>query len=170
MDTSFQKTAANDEWYTPREIIEALGPFDLDPCAPMKPLWRTAARMVNKEQDGLKNSWGGVRVWCNPPYSQPLLTRFCVRMVENGNGILLTFARVDNALFQDLLLPNADAVLFLRHRIRFYRPDGTRGDSAGCGSCLLSFGKQNTDALLHSGLEGILINLSGTVKTSSTLF
>ena len=59
MDTSFQKTAANDEWYTPREIIEALGPFDLDPCAPMKPLWRTAARMVNKEQDGLKNSWGG---------------------------------------------------------------------------------------------------------------
>ena len=36
MNTSFERSAnASDEWYTPREIIEALGEFDLDPCAPM---------------------------------------------------------------------------------------------------------------------------------------
>ena len=35
MNTSFERSAnASDEWYTPREIIEALGEFDLDPCAP----------------------------------------------------------------------------------------------------------------------------------------
>lgn len=40
MNTSFERSAnASDEWYTPREIIEALGEFDLDPCAPMHPLW-----------------------------------------------------------------------------------------------------------------------------------
>lgn len=39
MNTSFERSAnASDEWYTPREIIEALGEFDLDPCAPMHPL------------------------------------------------------------------------------------------------------------------------------------
>lgn len=59
MNTAFQKTVASDEWYTPLELVEALGEFDLDPCAPVRPLWKTAARMVNKEQDGLSIEWGG---------------------------------------------------------------------------------------------------------------
>lgn len=34
MNTSFQRSVNySDEWYTPPEIIEALGEFDLDPCA-----------------------------------------------------------------------------------------------------------------------------------------
>ena len=59
MNTAFQKTVASDEWYTPRELVEALGEFDLDPCAPVQPLWPTAKRMLNKEDDGLKHDWGG---------------------------------------------------------------------------------------------------------------
>jgi len=171
MDTSFQKTTGSDEWYTPREIIDALGTFDLDPCAPERPLWPTARTMWDKQFDGLDHEWGGVRVWLNPPYSQPALTRFARRMAENGNGIMLTFARVDTALFQDLLLLEADAVLFLRHRIRFYRPDGTRGDSAGSGSCLLAFGRENAYALRTCGLEGVYVPLDGAGKTvKETLF
>lgn len=53
MNTSFEKSKnSTDEWCTPKEIIDALGEFDLDPCAPMRPLWRTARVMYNKEQDG----------------------------------------------------------------------------------------------------------------------
>lgn len=34
MNTAFEKSAnSTDEWYTPKEIIDALGEFDLDPCA-----------------------------------------------------------------------------------------------------------------------------------------
>lgn len=34
MNTQFERSAcATDEWYTPKEIIDALGEFDLDPCA-----------------------------------------------------------------------------------------------------------------------------------------
>ena len=164
MNTSFQKTTASDEWYTPKEILDALGPFELDPCAPMKPLWPTAAKMVNKEEDGLKIQWGGQRVWCNPPYSQPLLTEFCKRMVENNNGILLVFARVDNRLFQDVLLPNASALLFLRHRIKFYQEDGTQGGSPGCGSVLIAFGKENAEALRNAGMEGFYIPLDNSER------
>lgn len=36
MNTTFEKSAnTTDEWYTPKEIIDALGKFDLDPCAPL---------------------------------------------------------------------------------------------------------------------------------------
>lgn len=161
MNTSFQKTAASDEWYTPKELIDSLGVFDLDPCAPTHPLWKTAKTMLNKEQDGLKTEWGGVRVWCNPPYSQPLLTQFCIRMAENHNGILLIFARTGNKAFQEVLMPNADAILFMRHRVRFYLPDGNQGGSAGCDSCLIAFGKDNVDALKTSGIEGLLLEKNG---------
>lgn len=160
MNTSFQKTVASSEWYTPKELVEALGHFDLDPCEPMKPLWKLADKGYNKEQDGLAYEWEG-RVWCNPPYEQPLLDRFCQKMVEHGNGVLLTFARVDNRLFQGLILPNSDGVLFLRKRVRFYLPDGTRGGSPGAGSCLIAFGKENVDALRNAGLEGFLMERNG---------
>ena len=59
MNTSFQKTTASDEWYTPKEIIDCLGEFDIDPCAPMKPLWPTARVMFNKADNGLIREWGG---------------------------------------------------------------------------------------------------------------
>lgn len=35
MNTTFERSSnSTDEWYTPKEIIDALGEFDLDPCAP----------------------------------------------------------------------------------------------------------------------------------------
>jgi len=43
MDTRFEKSEiSSDEWYTPKTLIDSLGIFDLDPCAPMNPLWKTA--------------------------------------------------------------------------------------------------------------------------------
>lgn len=107
MNTSFEKSKnSTDEWYTPKEIIDALGEFDLDPCAPMRPLWRTARVMYNKEQDGLKQKWEG-RVWLNPPYSRPTIEHFITRMVEHNNGIALLFNRLDNKMFQDVVFPKA---------------------------------------------------------------
>ena len=59
MNTAFQRTESSDEWFTPKWLLDALGKFDLDPCAPMRPLWPTAEVMFNKEQDGLSREWGG---------------------------------------------------------------------------------------------------------------
>lgn len=39
---------SSDEWYTPRFIIDSLGRFDLDPCAPSVPLFKTAEIMYNE--------------------------------------------------------------------------------------------------------------------------
>lgn len=40
-------------WLTPKWIIDALGPFDMDPCVPDHMPWSTATRMVTKAEDGL---------------------------------------------------------------------------------------------------------------------
>lgn len=60
MNTTFEKTInTTDEWYTPKEIIDSLGKFDLDPCALVCPLWNTAEVMYNKYDDGLSKEWKG---------------------------------------------------------------------------------------------------------------
>lgn len=158
MDTSFERSVnTTDEWYTPKEIIESLGEFDMDPCAPVIPLWNTAKTMYNKNDGGLKQEWKG-RVWLNPPYSRPLIEQFCRKMAEHGNGIALLFNRLDTAMMQEVILKNAHAVKFLRKRIRFYRPDGTQGGSPGCGSVLFAFGKENAEILRNQESEGFLLN------------
>ena len=154
MNTSFERSAnTTDEWYTPIEIVNALGSFDLDPCSPTHRLWDTAKRHITPEEDGLKTPWGGVRVWLNPPYSRPLIERFVEKMVENNNGIALLFNRCDSKMFQDLIFPNATAIMFLR-------PDGTQGDSPGCGSVLIAFGEENAVALEKSNIPGKFIRLT----------
>ena len=159
MDTRFQKSKnTTDEWYTPREIIDTLGPFDLDPCAPIARLWDTAAKHFNKQESGLLQEWFG-RVWLNPPYSHPLVFQFVKRLAEHGNGIALLFDRCDTKMFHEVIFPSADGVYFLRERVRFYRPDGTRGGSPGCGSVLVAFGENNTEKILNSGLKGTLLRV-----------
>ena len=72
-------------WLTPPHIIEALGPFDLDPCCPPTMPWRTATRMVHWPEDGLQVDWTGKRVWCNPPYGRDAVP-FLRKMAENKTG------------------------------------------------------------------------------------
>ena len=161
MDTSFQRSVNySDEWYTPPEIIEALGEFDLDPCAapPDLRIFNTARESFSIEDNGLEKEWFG-RVWMNPPYSRSLVVPFARKFVEHGNGIMLTFNRLDNKLFQDVVLPGCDAIMFLKGRLRFFRPDGTRGDSAGCGSVLVAAGEDNARALRYCGIEGFVVSL-----------
>lgn len=38
------------------------GVTDLDPCAPMHPLWPTAKTMYNKQDNGLIQNWGGANL------------------------------------------------------------------------------------------------------------
>ena len=142
--------------YTPgnyKQIGGGVKCFDLDPCAPIKPLFPTAKKMYNKEDNGLLQKWEG-RVWLNPPYSRPLIEQFIKKMVEHNNGIALLFNRCDNKMFHEMIFPNMSGILFLRSRIKFLRPDGTKGDSPGCGSVLIAFGKENAEILEKCGIEG----------------
>ena len=100
------------------------------------------------------------RVWLNPPYSRPLIERFVSRMAEHNNRIALLFNRCDSKMFQEVIFPKAKGMLFMKGRIKFYREDGTKGDSPGCGSVLVAFGEENANILRNSNIEGKYVTLN----------
>jgi hypothetical protein len=159
MNTSFERSKdGKDEWLTPPEIIRVLGQFDLDPCAPIKRPWDTAANHFTREDDGLSQPWNG-RIWMNPPYGTQT-ARWLKRLTAQGNGIALTFARTETRMFFDTIWNKADAILFIQGRLKFYNVDGTVGkNSAGAASCLIAYGANNALALKNSGIKGRFINL-----------
>ena len=155
--------AATHVWLTPPEIIEVLGPFDLDPCAAPSPRpWPTASRHIELPEDGLTAEWDG-RVWCNPPFGS-YTGQWLGRMALHGNGIALAFARTDTSMFHCWVWPHASAVMFLAKRPHFYRPDGTRaaGNSGG-PVCLIAYGEHNAEALADSGIAGALVRVQQRV-------
>lgn len=103
---------------------------------------------------------GGERIWLNPPYSKPLIWQFVEKLAEHGNGIALLFNRCDSNKFQDIIFTKATGMMFLRNRIKFFRPDGTRGDSPGCGSVLIAFGRENAEILRNCSLQGKYVELN----------
>jgi hypothetical protein len=143
-------------WLTPPHIIEALGPFDLDPCA--APNWPTARHHVSLPTDGLAAQWHG-RVWLNPPYGAEVWT-WLARLAEHGQGTALIFARTETAGFVREVWGKADGVMFLHGRLHFHRPDGTRAEAnAGAPSCLVAYGERDADTLRSCSLDGTYLPL-----------
>jgi len=149
---------ASDVWLTPPEIIEAVGPFDLDPCAAPEPRpWPTADRHITLPDDGFAAEWGESFVWCNPPFG-PEAGRWLARMADHGNGIALCPARTETQWFVQSVWKRGSAVLFLHGRPHFHRPDGERGKSnSGAPICLIAYGNTAIDRLRESGLSGSLV-------------
>lgn len=140
-----------DEWLTPPEILRALGPFDLDPCAPVTRPWDTAARHFTIEDNGLVQPWSG-RVWCNPPYGLEA-AKWLDRLADHGNGVALIFARTETRMFFDHVWRRAHGVLFIEGRLHFHHVCGRRAAAnSGAPSCLVAYGEENATVLQKSGL------------------
>lgn len=146
------------DWITPPEIIRALGKFDLDPCAHPEQFYRTAKRMIAPPRDGLKARWSG-RVWLNPPYGSKL-KHWLARLAEHGDGIALVPARTEvESWFWPYIWMGADAVLFLRGRLYFRKPNGDKRGNAGHGSVLVAYGAKNATGLRECEIRGRFFNL-----------
>ena len=129
------------EWQTPPEILEALGPFDDDPCQPGR-------------TDGLLRPWYGV-VWLNPPYGNDMWC-WWEKLAQHGNGLGILFARVETRGFFREIWGKADALLFLRGRPHFYK-DGQRAKgNAGGPTVLVAYGHTAVQRLRRCGIPGIL--------------
>jgi len=151
----------NDEWYTPPEIIQSLSEFDLDPATSLEAyrINRSARNYYTVKEDGLKQVWKD-RIWLNPPYSYPLMQDFLKKMAEHGNGIALVFSKIESKWFHDIIFKHANAIKFLYDRVRFYKPDGTRGLQPRNGSMLIAYGEENMRILLNSKLKGKFLYLN----------
>lgn len=149
----WEKLGASDEWYTPPEVFQALGcSFDLDPAnaaiggahVPCRESWGS---------DGLEREWS-VFVWLNPPFGgrnglKPWLEKF----FAHGNGIVLTPDRTSASPWFWPAWQKADLVLFTK-KIKFVRPDGSRGKSPSNGTALMASGEAGCLALRKAAAEG----------------
>lgn len=158
MDVTFERSLNTTvEWLTPPELVIKLGEFDLDPCTPINPPFTHAKTNFNVNDDGLKKNWFG-RVYMNPPYGKGM-DKWIEKLKMHGNGIALIFARTETKCFFNHIWDDADAILFVKGRIKFYNIDGEQKGTPGAPSIFVAYGKKNADALEKSGIEGKLIRL-----------
>lgn len=76
------KVSKDDEWYTPKPIVDHFGPFDYDPAS--NDYWAGVLGIPNYdtiETDGLKQDWTKYkRIWINPPFT--MKKEFIAKAVE----------------------------------------------------------------------------------------
>lgn len=155
-------TRDTETWLTPPHILDALGPFDLDPCAAPEPRpWPTAARHITLPDDGLAQDWNG-RVWLNPPYGRAV-AGWISKLADHGRGTALLFARTDVAWFGEHVWPRASALLFLRGRLKFHKADGSKtvgAANSGAPSVLIAYGADDAEHLRECGLDGMYVHIN----------
>ena len=145
-----------EEWFSPKSIFDALDRvFDLDPAHPGRdnPYCVVPTREIfTKADDGLRQPWHG-SVWLNPPFGGrrgqvPWLRTF----FAHSNGIAIVAARTSADWFHEVVVPNAELLLFPNGKTKFHRPDGTIGKEPGTGIVLIGAGCVACEALRRSGL------------------
>lgn len=125
MNTSVMFSSKTDQWATPQKFFDELNEefkFTLDPCADENN--RKCEKFFKKEQDGLKQSWAGEIVFCNPPYGRketPLWVKKCFEEVHAGGCpcvVALLPARTDTRWFHKYINEKAK-VKFIQGRLKF---------------------------------------------------
>lgn len=147
-----------DEWLTPPEILTAIGPFDLDPCAPTQRPWEVAKNHFTVLDNGLLQPWRGI-VFLNPPYGKET-GKWLARLAAHGEGIALIFARTETRMFFEHVWPKAKGLLFLEGRIHFHHVNGQRASAnSGAPSVLIAYGEECSKRLRNSGLDGKYVEI-----------
>jgi len=156
MGSHHSARAETTTWLTPPHITQALGHFDLDPCA--APNWPTAKRHIILPEDGYEAEWNG-RVWLNPPYGMEAW-KWLDKLAAHGQGTALIFARTETAGFVEQVWNKATAVKFLHGRLHFHKPDGTRAKAnSGAPSVLVAYGLADAVQLASSDIPGTYLQL-----------
>lgn len=140
------KQCHDTEWFTPPEVLERVrqyfgGPIPFDPATTANNP-TDAIRFCSLEEpcdharwlgDGLEHDWyHEAGVFLNPPYGVVFPT-WCEKIAREARlqceivALLPCGARFSTRYWQDsILIPELDAVCFVRGRVKFLRADGAR--------------------------------------------
>jgi len=146
----------SDEHDTPptfvKPIAEAVGGFDLDPCA--SPHTEIAETNLTKEDGGLRQWWGNV--WMNPPYSE--VSKWIKHAkIQHQHGftdliVCLVFARTSTKWFHKHAA-KADLLCFVKGRLKF----GGREDNAPAPSMVAVYGDVPNNLIRHLKTKGVIV-------------
>ena len=123
MNTDVMFSSKSDAWSTPPAFFAELNRefhFDLDPCA--DELNHKCDTYYTIAENGLLQTWGGHRVFCNPPYGREigLWVEKAYRTNEkHGNLVVMLLpARTDTKWFHEYIYHKAE-IRFIRGRLKF---------------------------------------------------
>lgn len=161
-----QSVGKSQDHISPKRIITATGPYDLDPCAAIVRPWDCAR--VNWTSHGLERDWFGF-VYLNPPFNRYIVGSWIAKLAQHNNGIALLHARSEAAWFEPIW-QQAAAILFMADRIKFCRPDGSEQPAnSGAPPVLAAFGDEAVLRLHRSGIGGALVTHWHNQPSSSPL-
>jgi len=114
-------SSATCEWATPQELFDRLNAqyhFETDVCATAENA--KCGKFYTKEQDGLKQDWGGV-CWMNPPYGKEIgkwmEKAYTESRTAGATVVCLVPARTDTTWWHDYAMKGN--IQFLRGRLKF---------------------------------------------------
>ena len=113
------QTAKTIEWNTPKWLFEKLNKefhFDLDPCCTHENA--LCKNHFTKEEDGLRQNWGGQTVYCNPPYGREIADWVKKAAESNALVVMLLPARTDTKWFHEYIYGKAE-IRFIKGRLHF---------------------------------------------------
>lgn len=122
MNTKVMFSSNSDEWATPQWLFDELNKefdFTLDPCATEEN--HKVSSYLTKEDNSLEISWGGQRVFCNPPYSEiDKWVEKAYRETRNDNTlvVLLIPSRTDTRYFHNYIYQRSE-IRFVKGRLKF---------------------------------------------------
>jgi hypothetical protein len=157
---SHQRTVGKSQAHiTPKGLLDAIGPFDLDPCAAIIRPWDCATINWTEIDDGLSREWPRQYfIFLNPPFDRYVVGTWMARLAAHGNGIALLHVRTEAGWFEPVW-QYASGILFLADRIHFHRPNGTRQPAnSGAPVCLVAFGDRAALRLRGCGIAGVFTN------------
>ena len=134
--TAYMPQAETVEWATPQNLFDELNAefgFTLDVCA--TDTNAKCATYFTKEQDGLKQNWGGV-CWMNPPYGRVINDWMKKAWDEHQKGatvVALVPSRTDTKWFHEYALKGE--IRFIKGRLKF----GGSKDPAPFPNCIVIF-------------------------------
>lgn len=150
---SVHYSSKNTDWETPKELFSGLNNifnFTLDPCASKENA--LLPHYLTKEMDGLKVSWKGHRVFCNPPYGRELGKWIKKAYEESAQCpiiVVLCPARTDTKYFHQYSIHSN--IFFIEGRLKF----SNSLSPAPFPSMLLIF--NNEEITLDLGIKGTLM-------------
>lgn len=113
-------SSKSNEYSTPQEFFDELEKefhFTLDPCATKETA--KCPKFFTHKEDGLKQSWDGERVFCNPPYGREI-GKWVKKASETTGGVtvMLIPARTDTKYFHKYIYHKAE-LRFIQGRLKF---------------------------------------------------
>ena len=152
MMTKGMYTSNSEEWGTPQELFNRLNKefnFTIDICASKENT--KCPKYYTKEEDALKQEWGGV-IWMNPPYGRQIgnWVKKAKEIARQGKAtvVCLLPARTDTAWWHDYAM-KADEIRFIKGRLKC----GDGKGSAPFPSAIVIFKKGSTSPIRINSYE-----------------